>query len=143
MFIGEFQHSLDAKGRVIIPSKFRADLSDSFIITKGLDGCLFVYELSEWQNFQNKIKSLPLTDVGARKFVRFFFSGAAQCEMDNQYRVTLPLNLREYAGLTKDIVSIGVSNRIEIWDKHKWDEYNSEENFIDNELAQKMALLGI
>lgn len=143
MFIGEYQHNLDAKGRIIVPQKYRDGLGEKFIITKGLDKCLFAYTLNEWRLFEDKLKTLPLTDEGSRKFVRFFFSGAAECETDNQGRVIIPVNLREYANMQKDIISIGVFNRIEIWSKENWQAYNDSENFINNELAAKMAELGI
>ena len=126
MFMGEYQHSIDAKGRLIVPAKFRDGLGEHFVVTKGLDNCLFAYPQEEWKIFEEKLKQLPLTSTGARKFVRFFFAGAV-----------------EYAGLKKDIVSIGVNNRIEIWNKENWKEYNEEENFISNDLAFEMENLGI
>ncbi len=143
MFMGEYQHSVDAKGRLIVPAKFREELGECFVVTKGLDKCLFVYPQSEWKIFEEKLKQLPLTSADARKFVRYFFSGAIECELDAQGRIMIPSNLREYALLKKDIVSIGVNNRVEIWDKLNWNEYNDEENFVDNDLAEKMASLGI
>ncbi|WP_313526179.1 division/cell wall cluster transcriptional repressor MraZ [Anaerotignum sp.] len=143
MFLGEFQHSIDSKGRLIVPAKFREGLGEHFVVTKGLDNCLFAYPQSEWAIFEEKLKQLPLTSSGARKFVRFFFAGAIECELDNQGRINLPANLREYAGLKKDVVSIGVNNRVEIWNKENWNEYNNEENFISNELAFEMENLGI
>ncbi|NLK38362.1 MAG: division/cell wall cluster transcriptional repressor MraZ [Epulopiscium sp.] len=143
MFMGEYQHTIDSKGRLIVPAKFRELLGEQFVVTKGLDSCLFAYPLNEWKAFEEKLKQLPLTSTDARKFVRFFFAGAAECELDNQGRVILPPNLREYAELKKDIVSIGVNNRVEIWNKEKWKEYNEEENFISQELAIKMENIGI
>ncbi len=143
MFMGEYQHNIDSKGRLIVPAKFREGLGTVFVVTKGLDSCLFVYTNDEWKVFEEKIKKLPLTNKDVRKFVRFFFSGAVECETDNQGRVMIPQNLREYAGIKKEVISIGVSNRIEIWSKENWVEYNDEENFIDGQLAEKMAELGI
>lgn len=143
MFMGEYQHNIDSKGRLIVPAKFREGLGTVFVITKGLDNCLFVYTNDEWKVFEEKIKKLPLTNKDVRKFVRFFFSGAIECETDNQGRVMIPQNLREYAGIKKEVISIGVSNRIEIWSKENWVEYNDEENFIDGQLAEKMTELGI
>lgn len=133
MFMGEFQHNIDDKGRVIIPAKFRDELSDLFIITRGLDKALFVYPLNEWQIIEQKLKTLPFTKADARKFTRFFFSGAVESELDKQGRVIIPNNLRNYAFLKKECVVIGVSNRIEIWDKDYWESYykNSEESFND------------
>jgi len=101
LFYGEYQHSVDAKGRVIIPSKFREGLGEKFILTKGLDNCLFAYSLEEWSNLEAKLRSLPFTDKDVRAFVRFFFAGAAEVEVDKQGRILIPQNLREYAGLEK------------------------------------------
>mgnify|MGYP000091069557 CR=1 FL=1 len=143
LFIGEYQHNIDSKGRVIIPSRFREDLGYKFVITKGLDHCLFVYSLQEWENLEAKLKTLPLTNKDARAFVRFFFSGAAECEADKQGRVLIPANLREYAKLDKDVVVIGVSTRVEIWDKTLWDQYNSDDNISPEAIAEKMEFLGI
>lgn len=143
MFLSEYQHSIDTKGRLIVPSKFRDGLGEKFVVTKGLDKCLFAYPKEEWIVFEEKLKQLPITNAGARKFVRFFFSSAVECELDNQGRINIPPNLREYAGLKKEVISIGVNNRVEIWNKDSWNEYNDEENFISNELAFEMENLGI
>lgn len=143
MFIGEYQHTLDNKGRVIIPSKLRDDLGDNFIVTKGLDNCLFVYPSSEWKILEEKLKGLPMTNRDARAFVRFFFSGATECILDKQGRVLLPANLREHSKLVKDAVIIGVSTRIEIWSKEEWDSYNDDDSLSYDNIAEKMAELGI
>ena len=143
MFIGEYRHSLDVKGRIIVPAKFRDGLGDKFVLTKGLDGCVFAYSKEEWANFEEKIKTLPLTNKDARAFVRFFFAGAVECEIDKQGRTLIPPMLREYAGLNKDLVIIGVSNRVEIWSQEKWDNYSEAEDLEADELAEKMAMLGI
>lgn len=143
MFLGQYQHSIDAKGRLIVPAKFRDDLGERFVVTKGLDNCLFAYPQEEWRVFEDKLKQLPLTNPGARKFVRFFFAGAVECELDNQGRIMVPPHLREYAGLKKDVVSIGVNNRIEIWNRDSWNDYSDEEDYISNELAFEMENLGI
>ena len=154
MLIGEFEHSIDTKGRLVLPAKIKDDLGKEFIVTKGLDGCLFGYSLeewnkfeeklkAEWNKFEEKLKTLPLTNKITRDFVRFFLSGAVEEETDKQGRFLLPANLREYASLTKDAVIIGVGTRIEIWDKKKWDEYNSEENLSVDSIAEKMTELGI
>lgn len=143
MLIGEFEHSIDTKGRLVLPAKIKDDLGKEFIVTKGLDGCLFGYSLAEWNKFEEKLKALPLTNKITRDFVRFFLSGAVEEETDKQGRFLLPANLREYASLTKDAVIIGVGTRIEIWDKKKWDEYNSEENLSVDSIAEKMTELGI
>ena len=142
MFIGEYQHSLDSKNRIIVPSKLREGLGDKFVITKGLDGCIYAYTISEWEILENKLKTLPLTNRDARAFVRFFFSGACIVELDKQGRGLIPQNLKEYAGIEKDIVSIGVLSRVEIWSKEKWINYNQSD--IDyNLIAEKMNDLGI
>ena len=143
LFIGEYRHGLDAKGRVIVPVKFRDGLGDKFVLTKGLDGCLFAYSKEEWANFENKIRTLPLTSKDARAFVRFFFSGAVECEIDKQGRTLIPPMLREYAELDKDLVIIGVSSRVEIWSQAKWNNYSEAEDLEADVLAEKMAELGI
>lgn len=143
MFYGEYLHSVDPKSRVIVPAKFREGLGEKFIITKGLDDCLFVYSMSEWQNLEAKLKTLPFTNKDARSFIRFFFSGASECEVDKQGRVLIPQNLREYAKLDKDVYIIGVSTRVEIWDKTHWETYSSDDNISPDKIAEKMAELGI
>jgi MraZ protein len=143
MLLGEYNHNVDEKGRVSVPAKFREDLGASFIVTKGLDNCLFIYSKTEWTTFETKLKDLPLTNPNARNFIRFFFSGACECELDKQGRITLPQNLREYAGLTKDVTIIGVSTRVEIWDREKWNGYTGSDNMDMNEVAIQMSNLGI
>lgn len=141
MFMGEYNHTIDAKGRVIVPSKFREALGDEFVVTKGLDGCLFVYDNHEWAAFEEKLKSLPITNKDARAFVRFFLAGAAGVEVDKQGRILLPGSLREFAGLTKDVVLIGVGSRIEIWSREKWEDTASFDDM--DEIAEHMADLGL
>ena len=143
MFIGEYQHTLDNKGRIIMPSKFREDLGSNFVITKGLDSCLFVYPKSEWKIIHDKLKTLPLTNRDARAFVRFFFSGASELSLDKQGRVLIPSNLREHSKLAKDAVVIGVATRLEIWSKELWDNYTDDDNLSYDSIAEKMAELGI
>ena len=143
MFIGEYEHSVDAKGRVIMPAKLREDIGEKFIVTKGLDGCLFAYSLEEWNNFEAKLKTLPLTNKNARDFVRFFLSGAVECEIDKQGRFLIPGNLRTYATLEKEIIIIGVGTRIEIWNREEWKKYSSDENISADEIAENMTMLGI
>ncbi|WP_010270147.1 division/cell wall cluster transcriptional repressor MraZ [Paenibacillus senegalensis] len=139
MFMGEYQHSVDEKGRMIIPAKFREALGPSFVVTRGLDNCLFVYPMQEWTVLEGKLKSLPLMKSDARAFTRFFFSGATECELDKQGRVNLPNTLVEYAKLKKECVVLGVSNRVEIWSKDLWESYfqQSEDSF--NEIAEKLV----
>ena len=143
MFIGEYQHTLDPKNRVIMPSKFREKLGDSFVMTKGLDNCLFIYSSEEWSIVENKLKSLPMTNKDARAFVRFFFAGACECELDKQGRIVMPNHLKDYANIDKDLVIIGVSTRIEIWSKEEWNKFNSDANISYEDVAEKMSQLGI
>lgn len=140
MFIGEYQHASDSKNRIIIPSKFREELGDAFILTKGLDGCLYAYPMDEWKLLEGKLKKLPLTNRNARAFVRFFFSGANEITVDKQGRALVPQNLLEYASINKEIVSIGVSTRVEIWSKEKWNEYNESDIDMDG-IAEQMSEL--
>ena len=141
MFMGEYNHSIDQKGRLIVPSKFREQLGNEFVVTKGLDGCLFVYSNEEWQRIEEKFREIPLTTKEARKFSRFFFAGAATCEVDKQGRILLPSNLREYAAIEKEVVSVGVLSRVEIWSKDRWSE-NGDYDDMD-EIAEHMAELGL
>lgn len=143
MLMGEYLHTVDNKGRIILPAKFREELGDEFIVTKGLDNCLFVYGKQEWAILEEKLKRLPLAKPEARAFVRFFFAGAAELGCDKQGRVLLPNNLREYASLDKDVVVIGVSNRIEIWDSEAWEKYNDQVAPTVAHIAETMADLGI
>lgn len=126
-----------------MPAKLREDMGEKFIITKGLDGCLFGFSQNEWENFETKLKTLPLTNKNARDFVRFFLSGAIECEIDKQGRFLISSNLRNVATLEKEVVIIGVGTRIEIWNKDKWEEYNSEENISADDIAENMTMLGI
>ena len=141
MLIGEYDHSLDAKGRLIMPSKLREDIGEKFIITKGLDGCLFAFSIEEWKIFEQKLRSLPISNKDARAFSRFFFAGAIDCEIDKQGRFLISSNLRDFAELTKEVVIIGMDSRIEIWSKEKWEEYNASQDSED--IAEKMTFLGI
>ena len=141
LLIGEYEHSLDAKGRLIMPAKLRQDIGEKFIVTKGLDGCLFAFSQEEWLNFETKLKSLPLSDKNARNFVRFFLAGATECEIDKQGRFLIPSNLREAAKLEKEAIIIGVGTRLEIWDKSIW-KSKDEEISVD-EIAENMTMLGI
>ncbi len=141
MFMGEYNHSIDAKGRLIIPAKFRDQLGDEFIVTKGLDGCLFAFPKDEWQAFEEQLRKLPLTQKNARKFTRFFMGGAATCELDKQGRILLPQNLREFANLDKDVVLSGNLNRIEIWNKTAWAENSAYDDMDD--ISEQMSSLGL
>jgi MraZ protein len=136
--MGEYHHNIDNKGRLIVPSKFRDDLGEMFIITRGLDQCLFGYPLSEWKIIEEKLKALPLTKKDARSFTRFFFSGATESEIDKQGRINLPAPLLQYAKLEKECVILGVSNRIEIWSKQIWEDYFTESEQSFAEVAENM-----
>ncbi len=138
MFMGEFHHNVDNKGRLIVPSKFRDNLGETFVLTRGLDQCLFGYPMDEWRQLEEKLKGLPLTKKDARAFTRFFFSGATECEIDKQGRINIASPLLQYAKLEKECVVLGVSNRIEIWSKNLWEDYfaESEESFAD--IAENM-----
>ncbi len=141
MFMGEYNHTIDAKGRLIVPSKFREILGDVFVVTKGLDGCLFVYDNEEWKRFEEKLRSLPITNKEARQFVRFFLAGATEAEVDKQGRILIPNVLREFAALTKDVVLVGVGSRIEIWGKERFEDVAAFEDM--DEIAEHMAELGL
>ncbi|MGB9679205.1 MAG: division/cell wall cluster transcriptional repressor MraZ [Thermoanaerobacteraceae bacterium] len=143
MLMGQYEHTLDTKGRIIIPAKFREELGDKFILTKGLDNCLFVYSIDEWSNIESKLKSLPLTKKDARAFMRFFLAGAIECETDRQGRILVPLNLREHAKIEKDVIFIGVSNRVEIWSKEVWEEYSLNTDVSFEEIAEHLEDLDI
>ncbi len=141
MFMGEYNHTIDAKGRLIIPSKFREVLGDEFVVTKGMDGCLFVFDNSEWQTFAEKLRSLPMIDKDVRQFTRFFLAGAAAVEVDKQGRILIPSVLREFADITRDAVLIGVGSRIEIWSKDRWDGTVTYQDMED--ISKHMIELGI
>jgi len=141
MLIGEYEHTIDAKGRLSMPSKLRRDMGEAFIVTKGLDGCLFAFSQDEWKNFESKLKALPLSDKNARNFVRFFLAGATECEIDKQGRFLIPSNLREAGKLEKEAVIIGVGTRLEIWNKDVWT--SKDEEISADEIAENMTMLGI
>jgi len=123
VFLGETRHVLDEKGRVVIPSKVRSAFKEGLCITRGFDNTLFVFPIEEWNRIDEKLRSLPLTDPNVLKFMRFWYSGAVQDELDPQGRLLIPKNLREYARIEKEVVIIGVSNRLEIWSPELWDRY--------------------
>ncbi len=137
--MGEYRHNVDEKGRMIVPAKFRDNLGSSFVVTRGLDRCLFVYPQEEWKKLENQLKTLPFTKKDARAFTRFFFSGATECEIDKQGRVNIASPLREYAQLDKECVVIGVSNRVEIWSKVIWEEYFAESEESFSEIAENIV----
>jgi len=140
MFMGTYEHGLDAKGRVIVPAKLREGLGESFVVTLGLDGCLFAYPMEEWEGFIDKLKELPGNKEG-RKLQRHFMANAAMCEVDRQGRSLIPAKLREAAGLTKDIIFVGVLSKIEIWSKERWEETSEYDDMED--IAEHMSELGL
>lgn len=141
MFMGEYNHNVDTKGRLIIPAKFRESLGERFVVTRGLDGCLFVYDNSEWETFEKKLQTMLMGRKDSRNYARFFLAKASEVEVDKQGRILIPQKLREYAGLEKDVVMVGVGNRVEIWNKDTWEDTI---NFDDmEEIAEKMADLGM
>lgn len=141
MFMGEYSHTIDAKGRLIVPSKFRNELGEMPVLTKGLDGCLSMYPYEEWVEFEKKLRALPLTSKNARTFVRFFVSGASQCELDKQGRILISAKLREFAHLEKDVVISGNLNNFEIWNPARWEEASDFGD--DGAIAQEIEALDI
>ena len=141
MFMGEFNHNIDAKGRLIIPSRFREELGENSVLTRGMDGCLFIYPQEACKAFEEKLASLPLTSKDARTFTRFFVSGATPCELDRQGRILVPSTLREYAGLEKDVILAGNLDRIEIWSKSRWEKSNNYEDM--DAIAKGLQEIGV
>ncbi len=141
MFMGEYNHTIDDKGRMIIPVKFREQLGNEFVVTRGMDGCLFLYPLDAWKEFEEKLQALPVTvDKNARKLTRFFLAGATVVELDKQGRILIPANLRKHAELLKDVVITGVLQRVEVWSKEQWEDYNDFEDL--DEIAESMTQFG-
>ena len=144
MFYGEFAHTLDEKNRLIVPMRLRGKIREtfveSFIITKGLDNCLFLFTNDEWRLFENKTKALPLTGKDARAYTRHLFSGASECTIDKQGRISIPLYLKNYAQIRKDVIVIGVMNRIEIWSREKWISYSKNTERSVNEIAEQLEI---
>ena len=143
MFIGEYTHSLDTKGRIALPAKFRQKLGDGAIITRGLDRSLFIYNKIDWDALAQKLMALPLSQSGARAFSRLMLAGAMEVEFDNQGRILIPEYLRIYAGLKKQAVFAGLYNRIEIWDENTWKTYKSKTEASSDDIAEKLGELGI
>ena len=145
VFIGTYDHSLDPKGRVILPRKFRDELGQDMVVTKGIERCLYVFPLAEFQAFADKLRKLPLTERPSRDFVRVFVAGASQETADSQGRVVIPQALRDYAGLTKDIVVVGQLTRVELWDRGEWERYvpAAQAAYSSETNATHLAELGI
>ena len=143
MFIGEYQHTIDEKGRVAVPAKFRREISSGAIVTRGLDKCLFVFTKKDWETLAKKLVTLPLAQANSRAFVRLMLSGASEAKLDSQGRILIPDYLRKFAGLKKSVKVIGVHNRAEVWDGEVWDDYKKKTETASDEIAEKMADLGI
>ncbi|MDO8556915.1 MAG: division/cell wall cluster transcriptional repressor MraZ [Candidatus Jorgensenbacteria bacterium] len=143
MLLGEYKHSIDEKGRIAVPAKFRAQVSSGAIITRGLDHCLFVFGLKEWEALAQKLVALPLAQANSRAFARLMLAGATDVKLDVQGRILVPDYLREYAQVKKQVVVAGVYNRIEIWDAEQWAAYKSKTESASDEIAEKLGELGI
>lgn len=143
MFLGEYEHTIDEKGRITIPARFRAELAPGLVVTRGLDGCLFVYPTDEWGRLADRINALPLTQRDARTFTRLMYSGASHAEPDRQGRVLIPQYLREFAGIESEAVVIGLYSRIEIWDPARWREVRRKAEEEGDAIAEQLANLGI
>ncbi len=142
VLLGEYEHTLDIKGRLAMPAKLRDSLGNKFIITKGLDGCLFVYDFEQWKILEAKLEALPMGQKKTRDYARFFFGSASEGECDKQGRVLLPANLRKHAALEKEAVIVGVGNRVEIWDSERWRELTANSAEDINNLSEQLADLG-
>ena len=143
MFIGEYSHNIDDKGRLALPAKFRHDLDGGAVITRGLDNCLFLYTKREWEKLAEKLATLPFSQSNSRAFARLMLAGAMDVEFDKQGRAVLPEYLRTFAGLKKNVTVAGLYSRVEIWDETKWNEYKTQTETNSNEIAEKMAELGV
>lgn len=143
MLLGEFQHNLDQKGRVAVPSKFRGNFADGAVVTRGLDKCLFVFGIKEWQALAEKLMSLPLAQANSRAFARLMLAGAVDVNIDSQGRVLIPDYLRKYAELGKEVIVAGLYNRVEIWNEKKWKEYKEKTEEASEDIAEKLSELGI
>jgi len=143
MLLGEYTHSIDEKGRAIIPAKLRNDLGDSFVICKGMEGCLFMYSQVEWNKFVEELETLPRMNKDARLFKRYFFGSASEGSFDKQGRASIPASLREAANLEKDIVLVGVQDRVEIWDKARWEDSSDVSEEELDAIAERMEAIGI
>ena len=143
MFIGEYSHSIDPKKRLAIPAKFRSDLKNKVVITRGLDKCLFIYPMKVWEALAEKLGNLPVGESGTRSFIRLMLAGATDVEVDKQGRILVPDYLKDYAGLSKEVVVAGLYNRLEIWDGKKWDEYKRSAEKNTDEIAEQLGKLGV
>lgn len=143
MFIGEHKHTIDDKGRLAIPVRFRNKLASGAVVTRGLDNCLFMYPLEEWEEMAKKLAALPLTQANARAFVRLMLAGAMDVEMDKQGRVVMPAYLRKYANLKNSVIVAGLYNRVEIWDEESWSKYQADTEKDSSDIAENLSQLGV
>lgn len=143
MFIGEYQHSIDPKKRLALPSRFRGELKNKVVVTRGLDKCLFVYPMKVWEEIAGKLGTLPVGESATRSFIRLQLSGAIDCEIDKQGRILIPDFLKDYAALEKDVIVAGVYNRLEIWDENKWKDYKNNAEKNSDEIAEQLGKLGV
>lgn len=143
MFIGEYQHNVDEKGRIAVPTKFRPDLSKGAVVTRGLDRCLFVYPMEQWKELAGKLASMPISQSKSRAFARLMLAGAMDVSLDKQGRMVLPEYLREYAGMKKKVVVAGLYDRLEIWEENAWNKYKTETEKDSNEIAEALSELGV
>ena len=143
MFIGEYSHNLDEKGRLAVPKKFRSDLQKGAVVTRGLDNCLFLYTKKEWAKLAEKLAGLPFAQANTRAFTRLMLAGAMDVDIDKQGRIMLPDYLRQFAGIKKEIVVAGLYSRLELWDTKKWEEYKKRTEAESNKIAEQMSELGV
>lgn len=143
MLMGKYQNSIDAKGRMIVPSKYREELGYHCVLTRGIDKCLYIYPMNQWEKFMEKLEALPTTDPNARAFVRHFYANAMECDIDKQGRMGISQELREYANIEKELVTVGLLDKIEIWSKVEWKEAEEITQLTPNDFAAKMAEYGI
>lgn len=143
MFIGEYSHSIDPKKRLAVPSKFRNELRNKVVVTRGLDKCLFIYPMKVWEELANKLGTMPVGESSTRSFIRLMLAGAVDVEVDKQNRILIPDFLKDYAGLGKNVVIAGVYNRLEIWDESRWKEYKKNAEKSTDEIAEQLGKLGV
>lgn len=143
MLMGKYQNSIDVKGRMIVPSKYREELGYRCVLTRGIDKCLYIYPMPQWEKFMEKLAALPTTDPNARAFVRHFYANAVECDIDKQGRMGIPQELRDYANIEKELVTVGLLDKIEIWSREEWTEAETIAELTPNDFAAKMAEYGI
>lgn len=143
MLMGKYLNSIDSKYRMIIPSKFRDQLGYTCVLTRGIDNCLYIYPADEWEGLMGKLSSLPMSDPDARAFVRHFYANAVECDIDRQGRMTIPQDLRDWAGIKKELITVGLLDKIEIWSKDNWEDANNKTELEQSDFAKKMIEYGI